>query len=166
MAEKKLSVGLLITFDLYGEKTAILQKRGEFNTETMSPETRQGGCQVTVHGGVHPGESAWEALDREIKEELGLEAFGWIKYSKHPTPLVVEFDSEEKFARTYTIHMINPDFLKYIQWHASSGGMKLVTASDVQNIADLSKIPKEGIVKCDVIAMFPDELEVLKKVLI
>jgi len=44
--------------------------------------------------------------------------------------------------------------------------MKLVTARDVQNIKDLSKIPKNGIVDCGVIAMFPDELEVLKRVLV
>lgn len=73
---KKRSVGLLVITHVNSiGLVAVLQRRGEFNHETMAPETYSGACQLTAHGKVEVGEFFVDALLREVREELGLKFF-------------------------------------------------------------------------------------------
>lgn len=166
MAEKKRSVGLIVTTEIDGELVAILQVRGTFNPEKMKPESWPGACQVTVHGGCNTGENESDALMRETDEELGNDATDFIIPCLANAKIVFKAEDEKKAVTTTAMRVLNPDFLKAIRLHAGSGGIRLVSKDDLPKIQDLSKFDKtEGVIDRRVIAMFPDELEALKKAL-
>lgn len=168
MAEKKRSVGLIVTTteDYEPEQVAVLQIRGLYNVEKGFPESWPGGCQVTVHGGCNPLEDDFVALYREIEEEFGLEAACILREYMHPlsTTKIFTHEDEKKVVTTFAIRLPDLTFLKAVRLHASSGGIRIVNVEDIPNIQDLTKFDRrEGVVDRRIIAMFPDELEALKK---
>lgn len=170
MAEKKRSVGLIVTTteEYKPEQKAFLQIRGLYNVEKGFPESWPGGCQVTVHGGCNPLEDDFVALYREIEEELGLEAARILKEYMDTLSMTKIFthEDEKKVVTTFAIRVPDLFFLKAVRLHASSGGIRIVTKEDIPNIQDLTKFNRvEGVFDRRVVAMFPDELEALKKAL-
>ena len=51
--------------------------RAEFLLLKRSPEIRLGNTWQAVHGHVEAGETAWQAAQRELKEETGLKPIGF-----------------------------------------------------------------------------------------
>ena len=75
----KKTVGLIAITDT---GKAVLQVRGNFNSEKNEQETYRGATQLTVHGSINEGESETDALIREAKEELGEEFAELIQVDK------------------------------------------------------------------------------------
>ena len=183
MPAKKRSVGLILIIDVPGYgRVAVLQKRGEFNHETMKPESWPGACQVTVHGGRNDGDSyPYGTLLRETGEELSedfLDAlyvycFGEEVDLDNPPELdfkeitteVAAVDTDTQEARTYAMYVSDPGVLKSIRLNASSGGLRLVTEFQIECAHSLEDgfNKYDGVRVRDFIAMFPDELDAIKK---
>ena len=183
MSAKKRSVGLVMLTDVPGYgRVAVLQKRGEFNHETMKPESWRGACQVTVHGGFNEGDGyPFGTLLRETGEELSedfLDAlyvycFGEevdldnppeLDFGKITTEVaVVDTDAQE--ARTYAMYIDDPNVLMSIRLNASSGGLRLATEYQIECAHSLKDgfNKDDGVRDRDLIAMFPDELDAVKK---
>lgn len=166
--EKESKVGLLIvTRTKEGELVAVLQRRGPNNHEKdWERESFSGGCQLTAAGRVNENESPGYALLREIEEELGKDiqekiAVGFCNSSQ--CQRVFGDDTGEK----YTIAMlVSRDVLDLIRWHPSTGGLVFVDAegaSKIQNLRDFDKMV--GVTDLNVVAMFPDEKEVVRQAL-
>lgn len=150
------------------ELVAVLQRRGEFNHETMKPETWPGVCQLTVHGKVEPEEYVCFALLREAREELGEGFVGTSQDWENTIKNMVEIGKVEKpnkLINHYAIKVL-PRRLAAIRLNASTGGLRLVRQSDVQDIQTLPNCnadKTEGVFARQAIVMFPDEIEALKK---
>lgn len=163
MAEKKRSVGLVALTDLpaFGGRVAILQVRGEVNTEKLEPESWSGGCQVTVHGKLHGVETWEDALRRETREELGRFAGehleGLMRREDFEQQIVGTSEEGDKEVRTYGI-LVEPMFIRDLILHSSSGGIRLAREEQVRECDDLGKLDKkEGVRDRRVTTMFEDE---------
>lgn len=147
---------------------AVLQRRGEFNHETMGPESWPGACQLTVHGKVLAEEDNNTALYREIREELGGYFIGtrlaWETTAADNLVEIGRVDKPEKLIVHYAIE-VPPLRLKAIWLNASSGGLRLVRESDLRDIQSMPNCfatKADGVVARLATAMFPDEIEAVK----
>lgn len=157
---KRKGVGILIITDVPKlGRVACLQSRGYFNTEEMRPQYYAGGCQVTVYGGLKQGETAKQALLREVGEELG--------------PAVKKIVSRVRLVRVGSFSRANEEgvihaaylgyeFLNKVRLMADSGGLRLVKDSELKKALDLSKF-KSGVKDRFALAVFPDTHRVVKK---
>ena len=159
MAETtKKSVGLIIvTHDKEGRPVAVLQRRGRRNHEKdWEPESRPGGCQASVHGGLEADETYEKALYRETTEELGEDFADMFLDQQSPLEyltLIVDENGVQTFAR-----FIAREHLSRIRWGPSSAGADFVYLEDVPKIQNLCDFDKnEGVTDSRIIAMFPDE---------
>jgi hypothetical protein len=166
MAETKVSkVGiLLVTRNKDGKLVAVLQRRGQYNHEKdWEPKSFPGGCQLTAAGRTNEGESPVGALFREIIEELGDRISVSMSFSYFQRKHICGDATGEKF----TIAMLVPrQTLGDIRWHPSTGGPVFVDAkavSEIKNLLDFDKVT--GVTDSRIIAMFPDEKEVVRKAL-
>lgn len=158
----KKTVGLIAITDT---KKAVLQVRGNSNTEKNEQETYRGAYQLTVHGSINEGESEKEALLRETREELG-EKFAEI--------VEAEFNKDQNFVELNRIEkenisvanfgvIIDEAALKEIELNSSTGGsIKLISKSDVSNIRELKTSDRERGIAENEIVMFPDNIEAVK----
>lgn len=138
---------------------AVLQRRGEFSHDKMGLESYPGACQVTIHGAVEGSESVFEAIYRESSEELGV----GITVVAFPKEVLSLINDEKKKIVTYGL-LQPPELLKGIRLGPSSGGLGLLTESEVDKIVDLRKFDKQtGVIDRTIVAMFPDEIEAVKK---
>lgn len=170
----KKSVGLVVMVKMPQEDgsevlMAMLQRRGTFNTEKMKPESYPGCCQVSVHGGVEEGESFDQALIREVQEEFGQDFANCLRClpNKAAVEILIHQKTSEKEIITYGT-LIPLDWLKMIRLGPDSGGLDLVSASDA-NGATVEIKPEykaDGPPKGWMIAMFPDEIEAVRKAFI
>lgn len=154
------SVGLEVLTRLpeANELTAILQIRGEFNHENMGPESYPGGCQITVHGKLEDGETEVMALFREIREELGDSAYMQFYYVRHNWMSLNQTEMTTNFGI-----FLESDFLKCLRLSPSSGGIRLITRAQVEQIQDLRQFDKKvGVTDRGITAMFADEKEALR----
>lgn len=160
--KKELIVGLLVIVKVGNEGMAVLQRRGEFNHEKMGPESWPGGCQVTVLGGGRAGETPLQAMWREISEELGERVTDFMLLRNF---LVKLLDKEEGNQQKKIFGVIESNYLlTIIRLHPSTGGLVLLPESKVEEIQDLTQFDKkEGVTDRKVIAMFPDEIEAVRK---
>lgn len=168
---KKESVGLIVMadFEPFGA-CALLQERGRFDFEKMRPQSWPGGCQATVHGKVEEGENFESALRREIQEELGIHSlfFEGQYQNDFPFELIHISDTLENRVQTYMTFIFLDRFLTLVQnlirLEPSSGGIRIVSEKDLENIEDLTKFDKErGVADRRILAMFPDEKEALEQ---
>lgn len=163
----KKSIGFLALVEYEGMLLAALQVRGQHNVEKeLREESLPGGCQVTVHGKAEPDETLEQALFREAIEEVGVAAAGHIRSAveKEHIELVYEHHELEKIVLTYAA-VLPYEFVQAIRWHASTGGLRLVTQREIILIRDLTKpdIYKNiGILCHTETAMFPDEIEAVR----
>lgn len=165
---KKKSVGLVLLVDMPGEDgglRALLQRRGRFNFEEGTPESRPGGCQVTAHGKLEEGEDFMKALLREVAEELGTAAALLISGRASELVGVVHQQEGEGKEEAVTFALkVDSSFVHFIRLGPSTGGFHLVSRAglgDIQNLRDFDKI--DGVQDTYVIAMFPDEQEAVIK---
>jgi hypothetical protein len=150
----KRTVGLVVLTNIesLGGLVAILQVRGEFNNETMRPETWPGGCQVTVHGACNEAETQLETLLREAREEMGAR-FAQMIHQFHPV-------NEE--GANFMMYAI-PDVVKNVQLHGGSGGLRFIRPDQVDSIVNLKDFDrKTGVTDRRITAMFPDEKEAVR----
>ncbi|MDP2696371.1 MAG: NUDIX hydrolase [bacterium] len=160
MKQKKRSVGIILFTYINGELHAILQKRGTFNFETMSPESYPGGCQGTAFGGVNPKETYEQGLKREMCEELGASINRLLKTIT--LKKVFRFRAGDRTVMTYAA-IIPQSWISKIRLGAQSGGIALVNScSSIKNLRDFSR--EQGVTDQRIVAMFPDALEALKEV--
>jgi len=148
------------------ELVAVLQKRGEFNHEKMGPESWPGACQITVHGSLEEHESWSGAMFRESGEELGTAVWNCFNGKLDSmAKLLSEKTSSEKEVRTFGIEL-PAGFLKRVRLNASTGGLHLLRKKQVSQICRLCPEHFSKAVGVDerlTIAMFPDEIEAVKK---
>ena len=128
------SVGLLVMTRIHGKLQAVLHRRGEFNPETMAPETNPGVWHVTMHECLLPDESLEIGLLRGTKEELG-DGMARILEKSDKTP-IGEIRSRF-FWKTYFGVYIQPDSLRLFQLDASSGGIKPFTIKEFNQLSPL-----------------------------
>lgn len=153
-------VGLLvITKNEKGERLAVLQVRGSYNSEENRPQHYAGGCQVTVYGGIEEGETEQGALIREAREELGEEFSKLITNAK--LKRVGEFQRGAEEGVIYSVELPE-SFLKIVKLGPDSGGLRPVSLEEVLQAKDLSqyKSGAEGI-----LAIFEDTKAILQKLL-
>lgn len=158
----KKTVGLIAITDT---KKAVLQVRGNSNTEKNEQETYRGAYQLTVHGSINEGESEKDALLRETREELG---------GKFAEIVGTEFNKDQNFVELNRIEkenisvanfgvIIDEAVLKEIELNSSTGGsIKLISKSDVGNIRELKTSDRERGIAENEIVMFPDNIEAVK----
>lgn len=162
----KRTVGLIVLTNTADRGlTAVLQVRGDFNTEKNNKETYKSACQITVHGSMNEGESEVDTLLRETREELG-EGFAEI--------VEAELNKDENFVELNRIEnenisvanfgtIVDESALKEIEVNEATGGsIKLIAKTDVENIRELKSEDREGGVAEDEIVMFPDDIEAVK----
>lgn len=165
MSEKKLSVGVMVLLTDVPNmgRAALLQRRGEFNHEKMAPESWPGACQVTAHGKVEVYETCEQALYREISEELGALAVQVIRAQGAKVPEIYHHATDQKTVFTYGM-VLPASLLKCVQLGPSSGGLVLMPENQVDIIQNLNLFDKtEGVRDRKIVAMFPDEIEAVKK---
>ena len=167
---KKTSVGIILLTEIQsmGGLVAILQIRGEFNHEKKGPESWPGGCQISAHGKVEdPNHSPWhlaQEMYREVGEELGDDFKEAIIHDPLcRIQLLVHKDDEKEEVFTYGAR-ISADQLGMVRLNASTGGLRLMNKEKLDAIMNLRDFDKEvGIRDRTITAMFPDEIEAVKK---
>ncbi|MBI2024888.1 MAG: hypothetical protein HYT03_02280 [Candidatus Harrisonbacteria bacterium] len=147
---QKRSVGLVVVTDIPNMgRVAVLNRRGDFNYETMKPESYPGGCQVTVHGKAEENEEITEALKREELEELGELGYA---FDSNKFIELSRLESEDKLIVTYGIYVPPESF-----------PLVFLSANQVEGIQDLRTFDKkEGVTDRRVVAMFLDEKEAIR----
>jgi hypothetical protein len=161
MNEKRSDVGLLVIMkNKKGERVAILQVRGIYNSEENRLQHYAGGCQPTVYGGVKDGETEMEALLRESIEELGVE-FAKLIAGKE-LKKVGEFKNDMKNGVFYTVELPQ-SFLKIVSLGPDSSGLRPVSLEEVLQAKDLSQY-KSGVPE-GMLAIFEDTKIILQKLL-
>lgn len=163
----KRFVGLVVVTEVDGlGRVAVLQRRGEFNHETMKPESYPGGCQVTAHGGVEEGEDFEQALLREAEEELGNGFVRAWQSSGQGMQEMVRLEENGRQVRTYGVKL-SAEVLGQIRLGPSSGGLVLLPEAKAPEIKNLKDYKKDGGVHMrEVIAMFPDARDAVRKALL
>ena len=129
----------------------------------MGPETFPGACQITVHGKGEDGEKPEDVLVRELPEELGENAAAFIAHQMEKLTEINRDVQAEKTVISYAME-VDPKFLTLIRLNPSTGGLRLLAQSRVGEIRNLRDFCKtEGIKDRSITAMFPDEIEAVKK---
>jgi len=155
----KRSVGIIVITKLPGgEFAAVLQRRGVFNFEKMKRESFPGCCQVTAHGGLKEGEDFQQGLVRESVEELGpdfsIQIKGLQKLSHDETT--------EKEVITYGT-FVTWERIRQIRLSPESGGIDILPQSELGTLVEITKDMKETGCPPSIRALFPDEIEAIKK---
>ena len=142
---------------------AVLQRRGRFNTEKMKPESYPGCCQVTCHGGLEEGEDFDLGLINELSEELGQEFAQNYSHGFHGQ-IVSEVRTAEKEVITFGA-LMPIDSLKAVRLGPDSGGLDLISESEAKGatVEIKPEYKADGPPKSWMVAMFPDEIEAVRK---
>ena len=159
------SVGLIVFTRLpeTDELVAVLRRCGQYNFENgFREKTWAGACQGTAHGKLEQGESFHSALSRGIKEELGPYFFKVFDCCEGRYVLRLSCqDVDDKVTYGIFVHI---EALRCIRLEPSSGGLVILRSYEVSSIHNLRNFNKKlGVADLTVVAMFPDEVESLKK---
>jgi hypothetical protein len=162
----KRAAGLIVFTHLPGKGlVAILQKRGEFNDETMLPESFPGGCQLTVWGSVKDDEDYAAALNREIGEETGWVWLADFLIARNEGKAIHLEEPSSSGAASVWAAYFPAEKIKQLRLSAASGGIVLLEEKDLVRIHDLKRDfdRSEGVPMRGTIAMFSDSREMLAK---
>lgn len=150
---------------------AVLQRRGQWNTEKGEPKSYPGCVQVTCHGKLEDedGGDFQKALVREATEELGVYFANWLKWDAQLTVLS-RVDTGEKQVITYST-IVPMNVIWDISLGRDTGGLYWVTVDQIADTnTDLVAIDEHdetmktsGPRLTRTIAMFPDEIEAVRK---
>ncbi|OHA41898.1 MAG: hypothetical protein A3G59_00105 [Candidatus Taylorbacteria bacterium RIFCSPLOWO2_12_FULL_47_20] len=152
------AVGLVVMMRIRDKPVAILQRRGEFNTEKMALETNPGVWQATMHETLRPDESFETGLNRGIFEELGKEAAS-ILY-RPETEIIHEWTNENYLKRFYWVSS-DPNILRVIRLETSTGGIRPFTLKEVGQMTPLRE--SDAVKPEHKWVMFDTALEAVKK---
>jgi hypothetical protein len=156
-----------------GEKAALLHVRGSIDPETGKSESFAGATQVTVHGNAIGHEPLSAALHRESAEELGemLLASGenmsvdeglLLHLPEHLQILSYRNSPAEKVVTLGGL-IKNPEMIRRLWPMLQSGQLRLLRESQLPQVRTIGPDYREKHIPAGVVAMFPDELEALKK---
>lgn len=170
MSEKTERIGLVVIYDSPNFEclTAILQSRGEVNTETLMPQTWPGICQLTVCGVIHAGEFPYDALRREVANNIGRDTSDQLRlYRSKLEPETIfnvgmgRKDEDDAGYRYFaTLHDSPLSFFAAARLHAGSGGFRLLPEKHVDRVQDATRFsPVTGIEYRGPVVMFPEELQ-------
>ena len=166
----KRSVGLILVTAIHDGQNgeifmAVLQRRGRWNTEKTAPESYPGCCQVSIHGKLKEGEDFYEGLIRESCEELGKE-FTEACQEDIPLTELLREKTDDKEIRTYGA-FIPVERLSMVRLGPDSGGLDLVLGDNFFNgqVKEIAPDMKQDGPPYGVIALFPDEIQAIKKAL-
>lgn len=114
------------------EVVALLQRRGKINTDNeygFKNQSLIGLCEVTSYGKAEPGETAEQALKREMIEELGHKATETI-FNNKPVELYIntEYDGDQMYVWAC---LADRKILKEIKLDISTGGIEILRKSDL-----------------------------------
>ena len=160
---KKTSVGIILLTEIQsmGGLGAILQIRGEFNHEKMGTESWPGSCQITAHGRVKTPFSNHYDLQLELTREI-LEELGVLPILRKFELLVHKNDENEEVFTWGAL--IQKEEIDKLRLNAATGGLRLISREKLGAIMNLRDFDKEvGIRDRTITAMFPDEIEAVKK---
>lgn len=144
------SVSLHVIVVIGGVQYLLCQLRGRLNFEHSPPkkESWAGGLQPLVHGKLKDGESVKDAVKRELAEEAGLPV----------TVLDSSFQDLRRIGDTEHFCLyLHESRLPEIRLHPSSGGLILLSETDLSQVANLKLLPKDQYVEG--LAMFQDDLQ-------
>lgn len=117
------------------ELVAILQRRGKINTENdygFKWQSFSGLCEITSYGKAEAGELPEQALQREMKEELGERAAEKILKSN---PIIIYKKVENDGDNIYAwATLCDKNILKEIKLDISTGGIDIITKNDLEKI--------------------------------
>lgn len=166
MKKIKNTVGLIVLINSPKNMLkAVLQVRGNFNTETNKKETCEGASQLTAHGSVDGGESETTALLREVKEELGKDFANIIKSKLNNNELTkLNKIKNKKISIVNFGCIINRNELKKIKLNSQTGAsLRFISKDEIKNIYKLKFSEKlNDIADKNDVAMFPDDIKTLK----
>ncbi len=158
----KKIVGLIVlSKDLNEVFFAVLQKRGKHNSETGKPETFPGCLQVSCHGGLENNEDFLDALTRESMQELG-EKFTRQCRAGSTLSLVTDEENEKRHVKTFAT-FVQGHVVDMIVPGKDVGEIIRIMENDIKKIVPMTPDMKEAGAPDGVMAMFPDEIEALKK---
>ncbi len=160
----KRSVGIIVITKLPGgEFAAVLQRRGVFNFEKMKRESFPGCCQVTAHGGLKDDEDFGPGIIRESTEELG-KIFTEL-YIQNGALASIGFKRDEEGGKEVLTFWLFANFehIKEIRLSPESGGIDILPQSELGSLVEITKAMKENGCPPSVRALFPDEIEAIKK---
>jgi hypothetical protein len=175
------SVGLLVMVRIPDQSIpvghrvmACLQRRGTFNHEKMAPENYPGCLQVTCHGKLNAEEDFDFGLLRELEEELGAKFVETYSRGYHGQ-ILTEIRTADKEVVTFGT-LVPIDFIRdLVRLGPDSGGLVYVTEQQINDqtlVFELGKgepgsvqdrVKTMGPQDSRTIAMFPDEIEAVKK---
>lgn len=165
--EKRESVGLVITVEINGVQYALLQERGVLDPEKLPKKLQQswpGICQVSAHGTIEGGEKMFDALFREVREELGPSVTDAVGAPEVVLKVIAQEERGGEGIVTFTVS-VQWEVLKEIPRGFS--GLRLVNVAEAAEIQDATKIPdgKKLGAPDRHIWMFPDERAAVIKAL-
>jgi hypothetical protein len=158
------------------ELVEVLQIRGEENHETGWPESYPGVCQPMVHGKVESGETELEALQREIKQEVGDNFFRLLDtdnvqvYTSDCAPAVgkvVETNRKQKPEKLIIHYAVEvpPHQINLIRFNASTGGLRYLRERNLIRVQDVNHHgyhKATGVESHSITVMFDDDFEAAK----
>lgn len=148
-----------------GELVALLQRRGKINAENGNGfkwQSYAGLCEVTSYGKAEEGETAEEALKREVCEELGDIVCQEIFNSKYVK--IYENTENDGDRQIVWATLLPKEVLKNMKLDISTGGIEIVRKSDLQNIKEVKFSKLKSCVKSsDDITLFETPVSAIKK---
>ncbi len=164
----KRSVGLVVMVRMPDQSASVghrvmacLQRRGSFNHEKMAPENFPGCLQVTCHGKLEDREDFYDALVRELREELGGN-FAEDYVLGYHGQVLIETKTADKEVITFGT-LVPIDFIRdLVRLDPDTGGLVYLSALQVDSLVTITDSMKQ-LGPNGLLAMFPDEIEAVKK---
>lgn len=174
------SIGLLVLLDLPDRaRGALLRIRDVRDPKTGDPQSFPGLAQVTVHGTVEPEEHLQHAILREASEELAemFRAAGkeqptssmfrcLLRYFPRRLHALTRRDTPQERVVTLGCCLEEDDVMEHLRPLLEADQMRIVREKDLPRIRivdPLDAVRRATLIRTPQLAMFPDELEALKR---
>jgi hypothetical protein len=155
------AVSLHLFVQATGGIFAVCQVRGRYNFEPpeLEPfgrlESWSGGLQPAVHGKMEEFDQndTVHCILRESGEEFGVEFANGLREMLALTEIGVKNNVMHYRA------VVTPEVFNDIHLHPSTGGLRLLSQSDLPSVQNLKTFSKQDVIPHNVNAMFADDLE-------